>query len=163
MELQDRVTQLIAICRENAESFRRAAEILVDEPEFAHYFEETSENRLLAADSLENKLLQNGRRLNTEILASPPREGWTRPTGNETNLVSVIEACHEAEERAVAAFEEAAQLLPEEWRWALNEYSQHMRSALAKMHAWLAGKEVGEARERGAARAASNRLKSPRS
>jgi hypothetical protein len=133
----------------------------VGEPELAHFFEEVADNRLLAADSLENKLLQMGERPNADILTAAPREGWTRPTGKESDRLSVIEACHEAEERAVAAFEEAVQFLPEDWHWVLNEYSQHMHSAVAKMHAWLAGKESDVARERTGARAASNRIKSP--
>jgi hypothetical protein len=66
-----------------------------------------------------------GERPNADILTAAPREGWTRPTGKEIDGLSVIEACHEAEERAVAAFEEAVQLLPEDWHWVLNEYSQH--------------------------------------
>ena len=73
MRLQDRVTHLIAICRENADSFRRAAEILLEEPELAHFFEEVADNRLLAADSLENKLLQMGERPNADILTAAPR------------------------------------------------------------------------------------------
>jgi len=163
MKLEDRITTLIAICRENAESYRRAANIniLIGEPDTAHFFEEIAENRLLAADALENKLRNAGKRLNPEILIAPPREGWTQPRGNETDPRSVIESCHEAEQRAAAAFEEAVQALPQEWHWILNEYSQHIHSAAAKMHTWLEGKERDEMRERSGARAASNRVRSP--
>jgi hypothetical protein len=91
MTLEDRVTQLIAICRENADSHRHAAELLIGEPDRSHFFEEVAENRLLAANELENKLLQAHKRLNARILTAPPREGWAQPTGNETDQCSVIE------------------------------------------------------------------------
>jgi hypothetical protein len=161
MTLEDRVTSLIAICRENSDSYTRAAEILVGEPDTAHFFEEIAENRLLASNALEKKLLQTGKRLNADIFTAPPHEGWTQPTGGETDPRSVIEACHEAEERAISAFDAALQALPEDWDWLLNEYSQHMRSAVAKMHAWLEGKESASKRERSGVRAAANRTRSP--
>src|SRR5205823_3886636 len=101
------------------ESYRRAAEILIEEPDVAHFFEEVAENRLQAADAFENKLVHAGMRLSPEILIAPPREGWTQPTGNETDPHFVIESCHKAEERAAAAFEEALQTLPEDWHWIL--------------------------------------------
>ncbi len=161
MTLEDKVTSLIAICRENADSYGRAAEIFIGEPDVSHFFEEIAENRLLAANTLESKLLEAGKRLTPRILTAPPSEGWTQPTGHETNARSVIEACYEAQERAINAFDEASETLPEDWRWTLNEYSQHMRSALSKMHTWLDGKERDEKRPRSGARAAANRIKSP--
>jgi hypothetical protein len=161
MTLEDTVTRLIAVCRVDANSYRRASEILVGEPEVAHFCDEMAENRLLASNTLEKKLMEAGKRPKGEILTAPLTEGWSQPTGNESDPGSVIEACHEAEERALTAFEQARQTLPEDWLWVLNEYSQHMHSALAKMHAWLQGKERGQRRERSGVRAAANRIKSP--
>jgi uncharacterized protein (TIGR02284 family) len=143
MTTEDKVTELIAMMRENADSYRRAAEVLVGEPDMAHFFEEVADNREMAADAIERKLIDSGKRPNRTILTAPASEGWGRPASNETDPLAVVQACHQAEERARKAFEEALKSLPEDWRWKLNEYSQHIRSALAKMHAWLQHKEAG--------------------
>jgi uncharacterized protein (TIGR02284 family) len=143
MTTKGKVTELIAMMRENADSYRRAAQALVGEPDIAHFFEEMADNREMAADAIERKLIDSGKRPNRAILTAPLSEGWGRPASNETDPLAVIQACHQAEERALKAFEEALHILPEDWRWELNEYSQHIRSALAKMHAWPQHKEAG--------------------
>ena len=156
------ITSLIAICRQSADSYRRAAEILVSRPDLAHFFEEMADHRLLAADAIEKRLIRSGAKPVAAVLTAPPSEGWTSPT-HETDPVAVIEICHQSEEQTQDAFQEALRTLPEEWRWELNEYCQHSRSALAKLHAWLQGKEGGAPpnKQRSGIRAANQRILSP--
>jgi Domain of unknown function (DUF2383) len=156
------ITQLIAICRQSADSYHRAAELLVGRPDLAHFFEEIADNRILAADAIEKRLLESGKKPVAEILTAPPSEGWTRPD-SETDADTIIEICHESEERTLQALEEALRTLPEDWHWPLSEYSQHAHSALAKLHAWRQGKEAGAPlkKQRAMVRAADRRRFSP--
>jgi hypothetical protein len=143
MTIEDTVTQIVALCREESDGYRHAAENLVEHPEIAHFFDQQADYRDQIADRLEKQLVDSGKRLNPKILTAPPSEGWTRPAPDESNPKLVIEACHESQERTVHAFDSALKSLPDEWRWLLSEYSQNLHSALSKLHSWMQGKEVG--------------------
>lgn len=160
--VEDTITSLIAICRESGGTYRRAAEILVNRPDLAHFFEEMADHRMLAADALEQRLIRATIRPAAANPAAGPFEGWTR-LEHDSEPMDTIEICQEFEERTQKNFEQALRALPEEWRWELNEYSQHSRSALAKLHSWLEGKEGGAPpnRQRRRNRAAAKRLTSP--
>src|SRR3954447_8903659 len=101
MTIEDRVTALVAITRENADSYRGAAEALVREPDMAHFFEELADNREMAANAIERKLIDSGKRPSAAVLTAPPSEGWRRPSSTDSDPLAVIQACHQAEERAL--------------------------------------------------------------
>src|SRR4051794_28866262 len=104
MTIEDRVTALVAITRENADNYRRAAEALVGEPDMAHFFEELADNREMAANAIDPKMIDSGKRPSAAVLAATPSEGWRRPSSTHSDPLAVIQACHQAEERALAAF-----------------------------------------------------------
>ncbi|MGH7906945.1 MAG: hypothetical protein ACREP6_09975 [Candidatus Binataceae bacterium] len=143
MEVEDLVTNLIAACRDDANSYWRASEILFDQPDIAHFCEEEAQNRDLAADVLEKRLSASGKKPNPKILLAPAAEGWSQPGPGDRDVKAVIEACHTAEERTIKMFEEAEGTFPDQWRWEIGEHYQNMRSAAAKLHAWLQNKEIG--------------------
>jgi uncharacterized protein (TIGR02284 family) len=143
MAIEDTITTLIASARQTADGYTRAAERLIDQPELAHFFDEQADYHHQAADTLERKLIEAGKRPKADILMAPEAQGWTLPAANDTNPKSIIEACHEGEERTAKTFQEALKELPEEWHWRIREYADNMRSAIAKLHAWLQNKEIG--------------------
>jgi hypothetical protein len=51
-------------------------------------------------------------------------------------------SCHRGEERAVRAYQQALDALPDECRWEVSAQYQSMRSTLAKLRAWLEDKET---------------------
>lgn len=140
--IEDTITKLIASARQTADGYTRASERLVDQPEMAHFFDEQADYHNMAAGTLERRLMEAGKRPNAGILSAPEAQGWTQPADDD-NPKSIIEACHEGEERTAAAFNAALQELPEDWRWQVREYADNMRSAIAKLHAWLQNKEIG--------------------
>jgi len=78
-----------------------------------------------------------------EILQAPSPEGWSYPAVGESNPRELIRVCHAREELTANKFEESAKSLPSEWSGQVREYANNMRSAIAKLHAWLQGKEIG--------------------
>jgi uncharacterized protein (TIGR02284 family) len=142
MALEDTVTDLIAHCRAGEDGYRRASEILLEEPELVHYFDEQAQTRAIAARALEDRFSKTGKRLRTESLIAPPAEGWSWPTTQDSTTEAVIASCHRGEERAVRAYQQALGALPDEWRWEVSVQYQSMRSTLAKLRAWLQDKET---------------------
>lgn len=143
MALEDTITRLVAAGRMSSDCYREASERLIDQPAIAHFFDEQADYHDLAANWLEQKLAEAGKRPVAEILESPPTEGWTRPSVNENNPKEIISACHASEELTTKVFELATQDLPGEWKGQIREYASNMRSALAKLHAWIENKEIG--------------------
>jgi hypothetical protein len=140
--LEGTISVLVAHCRAAEDGYRRASELTFIEPEVAHFFEEQSQARGRAAQALEDRLQKSGGRLIAQSLLQPPSEGWSWPTAEDDTPEAVIAACHRGEERELRAYEEALRSVADNWRWELNEQYQSMRSARAKFHAWLEGRET---------------------
>lgn len=141
-ELETRISELVAQCHAAQEGYHRAAEILFDQPEVVHFFDEQAQARNRAAQALENRLAQTRGHLKPQELLSPPSEGWSWPAAEDTTPEAVIASCHRGEEREVQAY---AQLLDDftgEWRWEVRQQFEAARSALSKLHTWMEGKEV---------------------
>ena len=143
MTTENTITKLVAASRRSADDYRTASERLITQPAIAHFFEEQADYHEQVANWLENKLGEEGKRLNTDILSAPDAEGWTHPSSTEFNPKAIIRACHESQELTANTFEQNATELSEEWRYEVNGYIESMRSALAKLHAWLDNKEIG--------------------
>jgi hypothetical protein len=143
MALEETVTRLIAAARACADCYRVGSQNLPHEPAIAHFFDEQAEYHDLAAEWLEETLMDSGKRPVAEILSAPPPEGWTRPALGDTNPKTVIEACHASEEVTINEFANAEQDLPAPWAEQVRNYVNNMRSAIAKLHAWMEGKEIG--------------------
>jgi hypothetical protein len=143
MALEETVTGLIAVARSCADCYRDGSEKLSDQPSIAHYFDEQADYHDLAANWLEKKLVDSGKRPTAEILEEPPTEGWTRPTPDDSNPKAIIEACHTSEELTANKFAAAAQNLPSDWSEQIRSYVNNMRSVIAKLHAWMRNKEIG--------------------
>jgi hypothetical protein len=143
MELEETVTRLIAAARNCADCYRVGSEKLPEEPAISHFFDEQADYHELAAEWLEETLMDSGKRPVAEILAMPPTEGWTRPAPGDTNPKTIIEACHTSEELTAKDFAKAEQNLPSPWAEQVRNYVNNMRSAIAKLHAWMKEKEIG--------------------
>jgi hypothetical protein len=143
MALEESVTRLIASSRQSADCYRAASERLLTQPAISHFFEEQASHHELAAKWLEEKLAEQGKRPLPGILASPEAEGWSDPAATEFNPKAIIRACHKSEEMTAQAFERAPTELPVEWGWQMRQYLENMRSAIAKLHAWLENQEIG--------------------
>ncbi len=141
MPVDETISRLAAHCRAAQEGYRRAAELTLVEPELAHFFQEQAQTRALAAQALEDRLRASGGKLLAQPLLAPPTEGWSWPADSDETPEAVIASCHRGEERAVRAYEQAREALPEDWRWEVSEQYATMRSALAKLHTWLQGRE----------------------
>jgi uncharacterized protein (TIGR02284 family) len=143
MRLEENVTNLIAACLDTAQAYSQAATALVDVPDVAHLFEEQSRSRELAIKALEDRLRAAGKQPVAGILIAPAKEGWSQPSTADSTPRAIVAACHRAEERAVEVYAQTLPTLPEDWRWEVGEQYEMMRSMLAKLHAWLEGKEGG--------------------
>jgi uncharacterized protein (TIGR02284 family) len=142
MAIEDTLTDLIAHCRAGEDGYHRASRILLEEPELVHYFDEQAQTRGLAAWALEARLSKTGKRLRSRSLTAPPTEGWSWPATQDRTAEAVIASCHRGEERAVRAYQQALDALPDECRWEVSAQYQSMRSTLAKLRAWLEDKET---------------------
>jgi rubrerythrin len=141
MSLEESISFLVAHCRAGEQGYRRASQLMFIEPELAHFFEEQAEARGRAAQALEHRLQAAGRKLIAQPLIQPPSEGWSWPAAQDETPEAVIESCHRGEERALRAYEQAMAEVPDDWRWELNSQYQSIRSARAKLHSWLSGRE----------------------
>jgi uncharacterized protein (TIGR02284 family) len=139
--LEETISVLVAHCRAAEDGYRRASELTFIEPELAHFFEEQGQARALAAQALEDRLRDSGGKLIAQALIQAPTEGWSWPAADDDTPEAVIASCHRGEERELRAYEEAMHKMPEQWRWEINEQYQSMRSARAKLHSWLQGRE----------------------
>lgn len=142
MSLEETISVLVAHCRAGEDGYRRASEKMFIEAELSHFFEEQADTRARAAQALEDRLQAGGGKLIPRHIIAPPSEGWSWPAAEDETPEAVIASCHRGEERAVRAYEEALRTVPEDLRWPINEQYQSMRSALAKLHSWLSGRET---------------------
>ncbi len=139
--LEETISVLVAHCRAAEDGYRRASELTFIEPEVAHFFEEQAHARALAAQALAERLRDGGGKLIARPLIQSPTEGWSWPAADDDTPEAVIASCHRGEEGELRAYEQAMGNVPDDWRWQLNEQYQSMRSARAKLHSWLEGRE----------------------
>lgn len=143
MAFEETVTHLIAAARACADCYRVGSDNLPQEPSIGHFFDEQADYHELAAEWLEETLIDSGKRPVAEILAAPPPEGWTHPAQGDTNPKTIIEACHASQELTAIEFANAERDLPSAWAEQVRNYVNNMRSAIAKLHVWMQEKEIG--------------------